>query len=112
MDVFTRFKKWVIRLFVLIRKNLRKMEAHLDRRQPHPAFGVLVIVAGVLVALAGVAMLVLPGPGMLVLALGVVGVMVGVGIIQGKYGPERLARERAAKHERLRRRRARQCADK
>ena len=101
MDVFTRLKKWFIRLFVLIRKNLRKMEAHLDRRQPHPAFGVLVIVVGVLVALAGVAMLVLPGPGML-----------GVGIIQGKYGPERLARERAAKHERLRRRRARQCADK
>ena len=110
MDVFTRLKKWFIRLFVLVRKNLRKMEAHLDRRQPHPAFGVLVIVAGVLVALVGVAMLVLPGPGMLV--LGVVCVMVGVGIIQGKYGPERLARERAAKHERLRRRRARQCADK
>lgn len=105
MDIFTRIKKWLVRLFVLVRKKLRGTEDKLDEVRPHPVIGLVVLVLGVAVTLLGIVMLVLPGPGMLAVALGIVGIIVGVKIFTGQYGPERKARERARKHERLQRRR-------
>ena len=108
MNVFTRIKKWLVRLFVLVRKKLRAVEARLDSARPHPALGIVALLAGVLLVLAGIAMLVLPGPGMIVLALGVVFCIVGTKIVRGQYGPGRIERERAEKHARLKRRRAKE----
>ena len=105
MDIVRRIKKWLVRLFVLVRKKLRGTEDKLDEVQPHPALGALVMVLGIVVAIAGLAMLVLPGPGMLALAIGIVAIIVGFKIITGQYGPNRKKRERAKKHERMARRR-------
>jgi hypothetical protein len=105
MNIVTRIKKWFIRLFVLVRKKLRAIEAKLDVIQPHPVVGALIIVASVILILAGIAMLVLPGPGMLVLALGIVCMIVGTKAVRGQYGPDRVKRERAEKHRRLAHRR-------
>ena len=106
MNLVRRIKKFVVRLFVLVRKKNRQLEARLDEVQPHPVAGVLIIMAGVFVSLAGAAMLVLPGPGMLVLALGIAGIIVGAKTVKGSYGPQRVERERARKRERLARMRA------
>lgn len=110
MDIVKRIKKFVIRLFVLVRKKNRQLEARLDEVQPHPVAGVLIIIVGVLIALAGAAMLVLPGPGTLVLALGIAAIIVGIKTMKGSYGPHRVERERAQKRERLMRMRAKRAA--
>ena len=110
MDIVKRIKKFVIRLFVLVRKKNRQLEARLDEVQPHPVAGVLIIIVGVLIALAGAAMLVLPGPGTLVLALGIAAIIVGTKTMKGSYGPHRMERERAQKRERLVRMRAKRAA--
>ncbi len=112
MNLVRRIKKFVIRLFVLVRKKNRQLEARLDEVQPHPVAGVLIIMAGVFVSLAGAAMLVLPGPGMLVLALGIAGIIVGAKTVKGSYGPQRVERERARKRERLVRMRAKHAQRK
>lgn len=110
MDIITRIKKFVIRLFVLVRKKNRQLESRLDEVQPHPVAGVLIIIVGVFIALAGAAMLVLPGPGTLVLALGIAAIIVGAKTMKGSYGPHRVEHERAKKRERLARMRARRAA--
>lgn len=105
-DLINRLRRWLRRLFVVIRRKLREIENKLDEHQPHPVVGGVLVVAGIVVAVAGVAMLVLPGPGMIAIALGVALVIVGAKVIGGKYGPERKSRERREKKERLRKRRA------
>lgn len=112
MEIIKRIKKFIVRLFVLVRKKNRQLEARLDEVQPHPVAGVLIIIVGAVIALAGVAMLVLPGPGTLVLALGIAAIIVGTKTMRGSYGPHRVERERAKKHERLARMRARHAAKK
>lgn len=104
-NLIKRFRRWLRRLFVAIRRKLREIEDRLDKQQPHPVVGGILCVAGIVVAVAGVAMLVLPGPGMIAIALGVALVIVGAKVIGGKYGPERKERERAEKIERMRSRR-------
>ena len=49
--------------------------------------------------------MVLPGPGVLGMALGIAIIAVSIKIVQGAYGPDRVKREKAAKRERLRRKR-------
>lgn len=108
MDIAARIKKWLARLFVTVRKHLRRAEDGLDEKQPPRALGVLVLVLGVVFVLLGLVMLVLPGPGVLALALGIVGIIVGFKIFTGQYGPDRKKREREEKHRRMQsRRRAR-----
>ena len=102
-NLIKRFRRWLRRLFVAIRRKLREIEDRLDKQQPHPVVGGILSIAGIVVAVAGVAMLVLPGPGMIAIALGVALVIVGAKVIGGKYGPERKERERAEKIERSRR---------
>ncbi len=105
MSIFTRLKKWFIKLFVLVRKKLRSVEGRLDEMQPHPVLGGAIIVAGVFVLIAGIIMLVVPGPGMLGIALGIVAMIVGMKVLRGQYGPDRVERERKEKHRRLKKRR-------
>ncbi|HTY73565.1 MAG TPA: TIGR02611 family protein [Actinomycetes bacterium] len=55
-----------------LRHRARRTREHIRRRRTlNATYRLLVLVVGVLVALAGVAMLVLPGPGWLVIILGV-----------------------------------------
>ena len=98
-------KRFFVRLIVLARKQGRKIEAKLDKLQPHPVLGVLIIILGVFFILAGFVMLFTPGQGILTLALGIACVNIGVKAMKGKYGPERKEREKARKHARLERRR-------
>ena len=104
-DIIRRIKKFFIRLLVLVRKKMRSIEAKLDEVQPHPILGGFVVLAGVVILVGGLAMMVLPGPGVLALALGIALVIIGYKIFRGEYGPDRIKREQAEKRKRLRRKR-------
>ena len=112
MSIVKRIKKFIIRLVVLVRKKIRELEGKLDEMQPHPVVGVFIVILGILISLLGVAMLFLPGPGTVTLAIGIAAIVMGAKTVKGSYGPQRVERERARKHERLARMRAKRAQKK
>lgn len=99
--VIYRVKKIGFRLASGVRKFLRKVESKLDEAQPHPALGILIGIGGVLVVIAGIAMIIFPGPGWVTIAAGAGMIIIGVKVFQGKYGPERKRIEREEKRDRM-----------